>query len=206
MADRYHDRSLPAGDGYDRGTGSRTSANEESDPLAELARLIGQTDPFSTRPIGRANLPVQPQARPLDREPSYDNYADPEPDEDVAPAPPSWMQRAVRQEEPPPPPQDDYPGTVHPLHRYAAAYPADEPDYDPEQLFADTPHEHHEPDLSRYDEALYGGLDSGTQHAQHDQGYVDDSYGYEDDQGFETSQEPRRRGGSCDVSKPWSSS
>ena len=195
MADRYHDRSLPAGDGYDRGTGSRTSANEESDPLAELARLIGQTDPFSTRPIGRANLPVQPQARPLDREPSYDNYADPEPDEDVAPAPPSWMQRAVRQEEPPPPPQDDYPSTVHPLHRYAAAHPADEPDYDPEQLFADTPHEHHEPDLSRYDEALYGGLDSGTQHAQHDQGYVDDSYGYEDDQGFETSQEPRRRGG-----------
>ena len=198
MADRYQNRSFPAGGDHDRDTGSRTSANAETDPLAELARLIGQTDPFGSRPISRANLQVQPQARPLDREPSYDNYAeDPEPEEEPPPGPPSWMQRAVRQEAPPPPPQDDYraqddyPASVHPLHRYAAHPPA-EPEYDSEPSFADSGHQ---PDLSRYDDALYGGFDSGAQHAQHDQGYADDSYGYEEDQGYEASQEPRRRGG-----------
>jgi len=207
MADRYQDRAFPAGDDYDRDAGSRTSANAESDPLAELARLIGQTDPFGTRPIGRANLQVQPQARPVDlepsydhdREPSYDSYVDAEPDEGPVPAPPSWMQRAARQEAPPPPPRDEYPNAVHPLHRYAAEHPPAEPDYDPEQLFADTPHEPHEPDLSRYDQALYGGLDSGAQQAaQHDQGYADESYAYEEDQDFEAP-EPRRHGGMITV-------
>jgi hypothetical protein len=192
MADRYQDRSFAASDDYDRDTGSRASANPEGDPLAELARLIGQADPLGSRPISRANLPLQPQARPLDREPSYDSYAEaPEPEE-APPGPPSWMQRAVRQEAPPPPPEDDYLPAVHPLHRYAAAHPPAEPDYDPEQLFADSGHE---PDLSRYDEALYGGLDSAAQPSQHGQGYADDSYGYEDDQSFEAAQEPRRRGG-----------
>jgi hypothetical protein len=200
MAERYQDRSFPAGDDYDRDTGSRTSANAESDPLAELARLIGQTDPFGSRPISRANLPVHPQARPVDREPSYDSYVDPEPDEGPAPAPPSWMQRAARQEAPPPPPQqDEYPSAVHPLHRYAAEHPPAEPDYDPEQLFAEPPHEPHELDQSRYDEALYGGFDSGAQQAaQHDQGYADDSYAYEEDQEFEAP-EPQRRGGMITV-------
>jgi hypothetical protein len=212
MADRYQDRAFPAGDDYDREAGSRTSANAESDPLAELARLIGQTDPFGSRPIGRANLQVQPQARPVDRgppydqdhEPSYDRYVDLEADESPVPAPPSWMQRAARQEAPAPlPQQDEYPSAVHPLHRYAAEHPPAEPDYDPEPLFADTPHEPlqepHQPDLSRYDEALYGGFDSGAhQAAQHDQGYADESYAYEEDQDFEAP-EPRRRSGMITV-------
>jgi hypothetical protein len=193
MADRYQNRSFPAGGDYDRDAGPQTPANADSDPLAELARLIGQTDPFGRRPISRANLPLQPQARRVDREPSYDdNYAeDAEPDEAPPPGPPSWMQRTVRQEAPPAPPQDDYPAPVHPLHRYAAEHPAAEPEYDSEESFADSGHE---PDLSRYDEALYGGFES-AQHAQHDQGYADDSYGYEEDQGYEAPQEPRRRGG-----------
>ncbi len=212
MAERYQDRAFPAGDDYDRDTGFRTSANAESDPLAELARLIGQADPFGSRPIGRANLQVQPQARPVDREPSYDNdyepssdrYLDLEADEVPAPAPPSWMQRAARQEATPPlPQQDEYPSAVHPLHRYAAEHPPAEPDHDPEQLFADTPHElhqePHEPDLSRYDDALYGDFNSGAQQAaQHDQGYTDESYTYEEDQDFEA-QKPRRRGGMITV-------
>ena len=45
MANRYQDRPFPAEDDYDRSGGSHASAKEESDPLAELARLIGQTDP-----------------------------------------------------------------------------------------------------------------------------------------------------------------
>ena len=204
MADRYQDRAFAAGGDYDRDGRARSSDNTESDPLAELARLIGQNDPFGGRPpIGRANLTVHPQARPAEPPPSYDNYdddsyADPEPEQ--PPAPPSWMQRAVRQEAPPPPPQDDYPSAVHPLQRYAAAHPPAEPeDYDPAHLFADTPHEQHEhephePDLSRYDEALYGGFDSKAQNAQQDQAYADDGYAYEEDE-FEAVEEPRRRGG-----------
>ncbi len=59
MADRYQDRPFPADDGYDRGGDPHASARGESDPLAELARLIGQTDPFGT--MGRANQPVPPR-------------------------------------------------------------------------------------------------------------------------------------------------
>ena len=47
MADRYQDRPFPADDDYDRGDDQHASAEGESDPLAELARLIGQTDPFA---------------------------------------------------------------------------------------------------------------------------------------------------------------
>ena len=203
MADRYQDRAYSAGGDYDRDGRARASDDAESDPLAELARLIGQTDPFSSRQMSRANLPMPPQARPADPEPSYDNYEDPEPYEAAPPAPPSWMQRsAVRQEVPPLPPQDDYPShddypsEVHPLHRYAAVQPPAQSDYDPEHLFADTPHEQADP--SRYDDALYGSFGSDPHQAQHDQSYADDSYGYEDDQHFETEQ-PRKRGGMITV-------
>ena len=196
MADRYQNRAFPAGGDYDRNTHASTDA--ESDPLAELARLIGQTDPFGTsRPMSRANLPMQSEPRHAD--PAYDNYADPEPDETPAPALPSWMQRAAQREVPPPAPQEDYPSAVHPLHRYAAAQPSVEngyPDYDVAPEHADTLHEH---DPSRYDEALYGSFDADPQNADHhDQNYADDAYGYDADQ-FEAGQEPRRRGGMITV-------
>ena len=61
MADRYQDRPFPADDHHDRDDEQRASAKAESDPLAELARLIGQTDPFS---MGRANQQVQPRTSP----------------------------------------------------------------------------------------------------------------------------------------------
>ncbi len=191
MADRYRNRPFPAEDDYDHG-GSHSSAKGESDPLAELARLIGQTDPFGT--MGRANLPVQPRAR----EPEPDRYQQQEPYElppetDVGPAPgpPSWMQRAARQETPPPP-QDYHPSTVHPLHRYEAAPAAPAADYDQEPSFADADHER---DLSRYDDALYGDLDSGAADPQHDPAYADDAYTYQDgyDDGAED-EVPKRRG------------
>ena len=58
MADRYQDRPFPAHDDYGRGSDPH-GQKAESDPLAELARLIGQTDPFA---MGRANVKAQPQA------------------------------------------------------------------------------------------------------------------------------------------------
>ena len=45
MANRYQDRPFPDDD-YGRGGEQHGSGHGESDPLAELARLIGQTDPF----------------------------------------------------------------------------------------------------------------------------------------------------------------
>jgi hypothetical protein len=195
MADRYQDRPFPSGDDHDRGE-PYAPARVESDPLAELARLIGQTDPFAG--IGRANLPVQPRAG------QRDQYEPPAPLEDGSPAgPPPWMQRATRQEAPPPqhyPEQDaeqDYPAAVHPLHRYAAAHPAPEQDYHSAPPFADAEHEQ---DPSRYDDALYGQLDSGAQHSAHDQAYADDPYGYQDGYGDDAEEQVRkRRGGMATV-------
>ncbi|MGB9118281.1 SPOR domain-containing protein [Bradyrhizobium sp.] len=196
MADRYQDRPFPAEDDYDRG-GSHSAAREESDPLAELARLIGQTDPFAT--MGRANLPVQPRAGEFDRHDQQDPQdpygLPPETDDGPAPGPPSWMQRAARQETPAPP--QEYPSAVHPLHRYVAAPPAPEPDYDQAPPFADADHER---DLSRYDDALYGDLDSGAADPQHDPAYADDAYAYQDGYGDGAEDEvPKRRGGMATV-------
>src|ERR1700733_3719481 len=194
MADRYQDRFFSADDDYDRGDDQHAPAKGESDPLAELARLIGQTDPFGG--IGRANLPVQPRGG------EYDQYELPPVADEAPSGPPPWMQRAVRQEAPPPPPEEqDYPSSVHPLHRYAATHAAvPEPDYHPAPPlpFAD---EEHEPDPSRYDDALFGALDSGAQQdALRDPVYAEDAYAYQDGYGDGSEDRvPKRRGGVATV-------
>jgi hypothetical protein len=196
MADRYQDRSYPRDDDYDRGGEGNAPARGESDPLAELARLIGQTDPFGT--MGRANLPVQPRSGRDQR----DQYQLPPEGDDGPPAgPPPWMQRAARHEAPPQqeaPQQDyerdyqqeqDYPSAVHPLQRYATPLAASHqaPPYaeaDQEEL-----------DPSRYDDALYGQIEPDGQD-QHDPAYADDGYAYQDDYADEArDQAPKRRGG-----------
>jgi SPOR domain len=191
MADRYQDRPFSADDDYDHGGDPYGAAKGESDPLAELARLIGQTDPFGS--MGRANLPVQSRGGERDR---YE--LPPAADETPAAGPPPWMQRAVRQETPPP--EQDYPSAVHPLHRYAATQAAPEPDYHPAAPlpFAD---DDHEPDPSRYDDALYGALDSGAQQdALHDPVYAEDAFAYQDGYGDGSEdQVPKRRGGMATV-------
>ena len=188
MADRYQDRPFPAANEFDRGGGSRASAKAEGDPLAELARLIGQTDPFGS--MSRANLPLQPRAKQqpdqYDRNEGYELPEEPEIDEDPPPGPPSWIQRA--RQETPPQTEQDHPGTAYPLHHYAAE-PAPEQYYDEEQQYVDPDQER---DLSRYDEALYGGLDTGAHDNQHDQTYADDAYTYEDEYG-DGEQEPKRQ-------------
>jgi hypothetical protein len=178
MADRYQDRPFPADDGYDRGDDQHAPAKAESDPLAELARLIGQTDPFA---MGRANQTIAPRSA------ARDQYQPPQPVDDApAAGPPPWMQRAARQEVPP----QEYPGAVHPLHRYATPVAMPEPDYDPAPPYADAD----QPDPSRYDEALYGQLATGEEQ-QHDATYPDDPYAYQD--GYEEgAEEPvKKRGG-----------
>jgi len=73
MADRYQDRPFPDDGDYD-GAGDQSGAGRgEGDPLAELARLIGQTDPFGT--MGRANAQVPPRSNARDQ---YQSPAEPE--------------------------------------------------------------------------------------------------------------------------------
>src|ERR1044071_8625457 len=112
MADRYPNRPFPADD-YGRGGDQHGSGGGDNDPLAELARLIGQTDPFGattpTRPSPppqRAAIPREPYQPPQPQyqpPPPAQHYRPPQPQyepsyEDEAveppPGPPQWMQRA----------------------------------------------------------------------------------------------------------------
>jgi cell division protein FtsN len=190
MADRYQGRPFPANQ-YDRGGDTHESTTGDSDPLAELARLIGQTDPFGA--AGGTNQQVPRRTNP---EPEAFTPAGPPPA-----GPPSWMQRVNRQEvrhqalpEEDAEPDDDYPRSAHPLQRYAAARAV------PERNDHETPsYDDRDHDPSRYDDALYGQLDVGDAHSRSDQAYADDAYGYQDgyDEGIED--QPKRRGGMVTV-------
>src|SRR4051794_39823204 len=138
MADRYQNRPFPA-EGYDRGGNQHAPGGDESDPLAELARLIGQTD------MGRDG-PPQPQQRDEYQPPSEVNRGS-------AAGPPPWLQRATRQDGPREAAREvpgyemaeeaNYqPGSVHPLHRYAAQQPASDQQYHDEPLYPEGAQEH----------------------------------------------------------------
>jgi hypothetical protein len=202
MADRYQDRPFPSAD----------QARGESDPLAELARLIGQNDP-----LGAA---AKPAPRPLQsranvRPPKYDP---PEELPDAPPSPPAWMQRARHETPLPPPvppvpqeyqeyddePEYQQPAPVHPLHRYTAqppqvpahqAPPAQDYYEEPQQRYADEPQQQYadEPlqDPSRYDDALYGRLETGEHDYQRDPAYPDDPYAYQGE--YEDEPAPKKR-------------
>jgi hypothetical protein len=188
MADRYQGKPFSADDDYDRGGDPHASARGESDPLAVLARLIGQTDPLGG--MSRANLRAHPGAGGRDQ---YQQPAAIEPDSGPPAAPPPWMQHAAaRHESPPRDYPEDYPSPVHPVQRYAAP----EPDY--RQAPAFTEYDDRESDPARYDDVLYGRPDPGVEQAPHDQAYTDDPYYHESDDAEEHI--PRkRRGGTITV-------
>lgn len=199
MANRYQNRPFPADDDYGRDAQSRTKG--EGDPLAELARLIGQTDPFASN--------SRPAPAPRQAEPAYQD--EPEYEEEPAqPGPPPWMQRAVAHE-----PQQQEFENLHPVQRYGAQHQEPqhlqpEADYHQAPAFAahtdhqaqdyqgqyDQAHAPHDP--NRYDDALYGHADGAqAQHPQDDQ-YQDDPYAYQD--GYAEQEEaPKRRGGMATV-------
>jgi hypothetical protein len=195
MADRYQDKSSSADDDYDRGT-HRAPAKGDSDPLAELARLIGQTDPFSG--FGRANQPMPPRQTDSYRRPEPEPEPEPEIDEGPPAGRPAWMQRVSQQEAAP---QLDFDSSVHPLRRYAAAHPPAEPEYHEAPPFAADTDQHAQADPARYDDALYGEPDPGTYEAQQrDAAYADGSYAYQDGYGEEAEEEQKpRRGGMMTV-------
>jgi hypothetical protein len=103
------------------------------------------------------------------------------------------MQRARHETAPELPyenPEPDYqPSPVHPLHRYAAQQPAapEQAYHEPAQQYADEP----PVDPSRYDDALYGQLESGQQEFARDPAFPDDPYAYQS--GYEEEPEPKKR-------------
>jgi SPOR domain len=197
MADRYQDRTLNA-DGFTRGGDQQQRA--ENDPLAELARLIGQND----GPAGRGN-PLPPLTR--------NNPPNPFPapagaEGSGAAGPPPWMQRANRKEIPREQQKDfpdaglgqpDYQASVHPLHRLGTEPPPLDTGYQHQHQGPEFAHAEEEPDPSRYDDALFGQIDSGQQHElEREEAYPDDPYAYQED-GYEDEEpdepEQKRRGG-----------
>jgi len=183
MADRYHERTYATADTMDRDY--RPSAKVESDPLAELARLIGQADPNADFGQERAAA----QSRPQRRQPSSAAETGYEYEDDRAGGPPPWMKNRAEVQ----PAEPAVPRDVHPLRRYAAAHHLPEPTYHT------SPHVQPEADhASRYDDALYGPADSDVDHAaydgQHHAGYHDE-YSYQDDYADDVEEpRPRRRG------------
>ncbi|HEX9208927.1 MAG TPA: SPOR domain-containing protein, partial [Bradyrhizobium sp.] len=134
MAERYQNRPFVSDD---YGRGGDQHGNAEGDPLAELARLIGQTDPFAAERRPSAKPPAAPAPAQSYQEDDYpqddyqQDYAEP-----AAPppsGPPSWMRRAnVQPQQPAPASEPDYPvsvNPVHPLHRYSPQPTAPEPDF-----------------------------------------------------------------------------
>ncbi len=214
MADRYRDKPFPADDDYARDN-SRIAPQQqsESDPLAELARLIGQTDPFST--FGR-DQQAQPQRHVQRDQVQHDQYAAPEPyapepyaeEEDAPASRPSWVQNlttgrpshepSYREEDHYDPPR--YADDLHdPTHDKRAPH-FDHSGYDP------LPQDHTRGQQvagDRYDDVLYGQSDRDPAHGYAQDGaYQDGAYddGY-DRQSYDDDEETpkQRRGGTMTV-------
>lgn len=178
-ADQYDDRR----EAYPR---DQQSA-QESDPLAELARLIGQTDPLSG--FGRAApQPAAPRFEDEPHEHHHARHAEAADDvEEMQPQPPAWLQSSQnwRHEEPATQPAQaddfyagDQRGHAHD-DRYAEPYPQGA---DP-----------------RYDDALYGRAPHAEHAAQDDLGppyhYPGHEQGYDDQYVPQEEAPSRRRGG-----------
>jgi hypothetical protein len=198
MADRYQDRNFMADD-LDRGMAPRGPARSESDPLAELARLIGQNDPFAG--AGRAGPKVQVPPRVAQAAPEPARAPElPSNDPLAAAGPPPWMQQrggarpeAPRQQ-PQPAPEQNFQEPVHPVHRYGAGQPAPQREAFEEPAF---PEDDGQDEPSRYDDALFGQRDQGGKDFQRQQGYADDPYAFEEEDGYEDGEDEdhNKRGG-----------
>ena len=170
MAERYQDKPFPSDD---YGRGGEQHGKADADPLAELARLIGQTDPFAAqgRPGAHSPTPPPPSQGYRDdyhQDDDQQDYAEPAASE--PPGPPSWMRRANVQPQPAPEPEPDYPvsgNPVHPLHRYSAQPTAPEPDFHQQQAYQDHAYQ---------DQAYQAQAHPDQAYQQPDQAYQDQAY------------------------------
>jgi hypothetical protein len=167
MTDRYRDRPFPAEDDDTRDP-RHASQQVDGDPLAELARLIGQADPLSSYSQPRQPAQVSPQP-PHHEDEAYRQEAAPapaydeEPAESAPPARPSWMRnlRTSRQ-------------TPQPLPAQESSY--HEPSYQEAAPYADYGHSdlrHSDPRDAgdRYDPPLPRAFAAAPRARQQDFGY-----------------------------------
>jgi hypothetical protein len=189
MANRYQDRPFPDEDDYGR-EGHRASGQAEADPLAELARLIGQTDPFADI---KRSAPTVPADDPVDH---FEPLPSIEIEEDVPAGPPSWIQRRMVQPDLPaqPDPPQYAEAAPHPVLRRAAVYPDNEPHVQHPQ-----PESYRQADPDRYDDVLFGRLPDGRGAPAYEDQFPRETYseapfGYQDGYGAEEDQpaSPRR--------------
>lgn len=182
---------------YPQDSDPRMAPQQESDPLAELARLIGQTDPFSNlersdpraAPPHDAHEPAYHDDAYAPQDQHHDQY-EAEPEE--APPPPAWLQnsqQAWRQEHEAPetavyePHPEDRQYVEAQRAQVHGAYPQEDTRYD-ETLYG------RDPNAALYArEANQAMRDPGPPYAYpgHEQGY--DDYDTDEEQGS------RRRGG-----------
>jgi hypothetical protein len=203
MVDRYRDRPRFADDEYDRDRGSHNASRQaEGDPLAELARLIGQTDPFSG--FGQ-------ERQQATRHDTFATREEPESYDDPSPGPPPWVrnsQAAVRQQRPAEEPrfQDHEPRPPEWSHQEppAGGWPrATDYGYGRESEYGHQSHAAYDSRAARYDDVLYGQQDDRGYGASYgtDQGYDDQPYDppnfYADS--AEDQPERSRRGGTMTV-------
>ncbi len=183
MADRFSNRPSFA-DNFNRGAPRPTAdAQPDSDPLAELARLIGQTDPQSSFARGHQGSQGNPTQAPRSLA------------TDFSAGPPSWLQTAQAQQQTRP-----QPTYVDQESQHEA-----EPELTPMPAFLQTPHALHgqhaqQAPTDRYDQVLYGQDDQQQQDDEYDdQGYADEEYAEEQFDGppafVETENRRRRPGG-----------
>jgi hypothetical protein len=193
MADRYPYQAEAVGARDNRG-GARAA---ESDPLAELARLIGQTDPNALPGRGSAAQPqranyqdrhLQPQQPEYEQQSYEQQYEDQlaEPAE-AEPATPSWMRAAKGnwQQQPSAHEPSTHEHATQHAHAAHQAVPEQQQhyqqdEYDDTPAFLRTARQH---DPSRYDQVLYDQNSQNVEQPQYADGqYQDGQYqdGYQD--------------------------
>lgn len=206
MTDRYRDKPYSADDDdgrdpYAREGQGAAKRSGESDPLAELARLIGQTDPFSSF--------AREQQQPAPQRGSYEtqqNYQEPTYNDEPAPTP-SWMRNRVPAQ--PPQADNDAYGDRYSDDPYAASPRGYEqtprfeevPRFDP--IPAD-PRAARGGDPSRYDDVLFGQKErdpnQDTRYQTQDDDFRDDPFARADyDDNLDEEAPKARRGGKLTV-------
>jgi len=189
MADRYQTRPFPSDD-RGRGGDQRRSGQAESDPLAELARLIGQSDSLAAPGRASARPPAATWESPDHYEPQAEGIAPESYSESYQDPTPGWIRRANVQPQPAPLPPQEYPAEE--------AWHGQGVEQGHESVEAGLGY-HQQSDFSRYDDALYDHIETGEQNFQSDREYPDDPYAYQDDypeeEVHQDKPENRRRGG-----------
>lgn len=222
MTDRYGDRPFPddndGRDDYGRDHHARGHAaprppqgSTQSDPLAELARLIGQTDPFSS--FAREHQQQRPSRDAYDaQDAQYDSLHDgrytdqqhggyqdqQESSSDDGQNTPAWMRRLATPQQTPFQADDFSAVGREPYDTYGATPRRyEQPRFDP--VPAADPRAVRAPDPARYEDVLYGKPEpqppqDDTRYQAPQDDYRDDPFARADYEMDEAEQRPRRGG------------